>query len=197
VLFVKKTAGVNTFFIKRRSDMKTWVVDPDHSVAAFSIRHMMIAQVRGQFNKIEGSVRFDPVDISGSSVELTIDASSVISGVAKRDEHLMTADFLDTGKYPVITFKSRQIKALSPGRGLVTGDLTLHGVTRSITVEVSYTDPVKDPFGDGLTMGFAISATLNREDYGITWNHPMPDFGVMLGLEVELLIDLEADLAPD
>jgi len=79
----------------------------------------------------------------------------------------------------------------------VTGDLTLHGVTRSITVEVSYTDPVKDPFGDGLSMGFAIAATLNREDYGITWNQPMPDFGVMLALEVELLIDLEADLATD
>ena len=176
--------------------MKTWVIDPDHSVAAFSIRHMMIAQVRGQFNKIEGSVSFDPDNISGSSVELTIDASSVLTGVGKRDDHLMAADFLDTKKYPVISFKSSQIKALSPGRALVTGDLTLHGVTRSITVEVSYTDPVKDPFGDGLTRGFAIAAKLNREDYGITWNQPMPDFGVMLGLEVELLIDLEADLAP-
>ncbi len=176
--------------------MKTWVVDPDHSVAAFSIRHMMIAQVRGQFNKIEGFVRFDPDDVSGSSVELKIDASSIISGVAKRDAHLMSVDFLDTAKYPVISFKSSKIQALAPGRGLVTGDLTLHGVTRSITVEVSYTDPVKDPLGDGLSRGFAIAAKLNREDYGIMWNQPMPDFGVMLGHEVELLIDLEADLAP-
>ena len=174
--------------------MKTWVVDPDHSVAAFSIRHMMIAQVRGQFNKIEGSVSFDPADISGSSVELTIYASSVLTGVGKRDAHLMSADFLDTGKYPVISFKSSHIQALAPGSVLVTGDLTLHGVTRSITVEISYTDPVKDPFGDGLSMGFAMAATLNREDYGITWNQPMPDFGVMLGQKVELLIDLEADL---
>lgn len=177
--------------------MNTWVIDADHSVAAFSIRHMMIAQVRGQFNKIEGIVRFDPDDISGSSVELTIDASSVLTGVGKRDDHLMAADFLDTGKYPVISFKSTHIQALTPGRGRVTGDLTLHGVTRSITVEVSYTEPVKDPFGDGLSMGFAITATLNREEYGMTWNQPMPDFGVMLGYEVELLIDLEADLAPD
>ncbi len=156
--------------------MKTWVIDPDHSVAAFSIRHMMIAQVRGQFNKIEGTVNFDPADISGSSVELTIDASSVLSGVEKRDAHLRTADFLDTKKYPVISFRSSQIKALTPGRALVTGDLALHGVTRSIEVEVSYTDPVKDPFGDGLTMGFALAARLNREDYGIMWNQPMPDF---------------------
>jgi polyisoprenoid-binding protein YceI len=177
--------------------MKTWVVDPDHSVAAFSIRHMMIAQVRGQFNKIEGSVRFDPDDISASSVELTIDASGVLSGVGKRDAHLMSADFLDTGKYPVISFKSSHIKTLVPGRVRVTGDLTLHGVTRSIAVEVLYTDPVKDPFGEGLSRGFALAATLNREDYGIMWNQPMPDFGVMLGHEVELLIDLEADLAPD
>jgi len=177
--------------------MKTWTVDPDHSVAAFSIRHMMIAQVRGQFNKIAGAVRFDPDDISGSSVELTIGASSVLSGVGKRDTHLMSADFLDTQKYPVISFKSSHVQALAPGRARVTGDLTLHGVTRSITVEVSYTAPVKDPFGDGLTMGFALAATINREDYGIRWNQPMPDFGVMLGHEVELLIDLEADLAPD
>jgi len=176
--------------------MKTWVVDPDHSVAAFSIRHMMIAQVRGQFNKIEGFVRLDPDDIGASSVELTIGASSVLTGVGKRDDHLMSADFLETDKYPVISFKSSQIKGLSPGRALVTGDLILHGTTRSITVEVLYTDPVKDPFGDGLTMGFAIATTLNREDYGITWNQPMPDFGVMLGHEVELYIDLEADLAP-
>lgn len=156
---------------------------------------MMIAQVRGQFNKIDGFVHFDADDISGSSVELTIDASSVISGVAKRDEHLMSADFLDTTKYPVISFKSSHIQVLAPGRGLVTGDLTIHGTSKSITVEVSYTGPVKDPFGDGLSMGFAIAAKLNREDYGITWNQPMPDFGVVLGLEVELLIDLEADLA--
>jgi len=177
--------------------MKTWIIDPDHSVAAFSIRHMMIARVRGQFNKVEGTVRFDPDNISGSSVELKIDASSVLSGVRKRDDHLMTADFLDTAKYPVISFKSSQIKSLAPGRGLVTGDLTLRGITRSITVEVSYTAPVKDPLGDGLSMGFSMAATLNREDYGITWNVPMPDVGVMLGHEVELLIDLEADLAPD
>ena len=177
--------------------MKSLTVDPDHSVAAFSIRHMMIAQVRGQFNKIEGAIRFDSEDINASSVELTIGASSVLSGVGKRDTHLMSADFLDTKKYPLITFKSSHIQDLAPGRVRVTGDLTLHGVTRSITVEVSYTDPVKDPFGDGLTMGFALAATINREDYGITWNQPMPDFGVMLGHEVELLIDLEADLAPD
>ncbi|MGC2063084.1 MAG: YceI family protein [Thermodesulfovibrionales bacterium] len=176
--------------------MNTWIIDPDHSVAAFSIRHMMIARVRGQFNKVGGFVRFDPFDINGSSVELTIDASSVLSGVRKRDDHLMTADFLDTERYPLISFKSSQIQALASGRALVTGNLSLHGVTRSIAVEVSYTAPVKDPFGDGLSMGFAITATLNREDYGITWNQPMPDFGVMLGHEVELLIDLEADLAP-
>lgn len=177
--------------------MDTWIIDPDHSVAAFSIRHMMIAAVRGQFNKVEGVVRFDPGNLSGSSVELAIGAASVLSGIRKRDEHLMTADFLDVEKYPVISFRSSQVQAKAPGRVLVTGDLTLHGVTRSITVEASYTTPVKDPLGDGLSMGFSIAATLNREDYGITWNVPMPGVGVMLGHEVELLIDLEADLAPD
>ena len=94
----------------------------------------------------------------------------------------------------VFFFKSSHIQALSPGSVLVTGDLTLHGTTKEMTVEVSYTGPVKDPFGDGLSMGFSIAAKLNREDFGMTWNQPMPDSGVMLGHVVELMIDIEADI---
>jgi polyisoprenoid-binding protein YceI len=177
--------------------MSKWIVDSDHSVAAFSVRHMMIADVHGQFNKLSGTINFDPGHISDTSVEITIDASSIITGIQKRDDHLKGADFLDVEKYPAISFKSVRIEALSGNRARVTGDLSLHGVTRQVVIEAEFSGPVKDPFGGGLTMGFATSAILNRDDYGIVWNQPMEDKGVMVGREVRLIINLEADLATE
>jgi len=178
-------------------EMAQWIIDPDHSVAAFSIRHMMIAQVRGQFNKIAGSIFFDPPDINNSSVELTIDASSIFTGVLKRDDHLRSPDFFDIAKYPTISFKSIRTSSVNGSQVKVTGGLTIHGITRQITVAVEFSGPVKDPFGDELSMGFAVSATINREEYEIKWNQPMADSGIMVGREVKLFIDVEADLAPE
>jgi polyisoprenoid-binding protein YceI len=178
-------------------EMAQWIVDPDHSVAAFSIRHMMIAHVRGQFNKIAGSIYFDPPNIDVSSIELTIDVSSIFTGVTKRDDHLRSPDFFNIEKYPTISFKSIQTTAVNGNRVKVTGDLTIHGITCQITVPVEFWGPVKDPFGDGLSMGFAASAIINREDYGINWNQTMADNGLMVGRTVNLFIDVEADLAPE
>jgi len=177
--------------------MTQWIVDPDHSVAAFSIRHMMIAHVRGQFNKIAGSIYFDPTNIDNSSVELTIDVSSIFTGVPKRDDHLRSPDFFDMEQYPNISFKSIRITSVNGTQVKVTGDLTIHGITRQITVPVEISGPVKDPFGDGLSLGFTASAIINREDYEIKWNQPMADNGIMVGREVRLLIDVEADLTPE
>ena len=177
--------------------MAKWIVDSDHSVAAFSILHMMIAHVRGQFNNIAGTVYFDPQNIAGSSVELVIGTSSVATGIQKRDEHLKSPDFLDVVKYPEIFFKSVGIGSVEGNHAIVTGDLTLHGVTRRITVDAEFSGPVKDPFGDGLSMGFTASATINRENFGMDWNQPMENKGVMLGPEIRLAIDLEADLASE
>ena len=174
--------------------MAQWIVDPDHSVAAFSIRHMMIANVRGQFNKIAGSIYFDPPDIDNSSVELTIDVSGIFTGIQKRDDHLRSPDFFDVDKYPVISFKSFQIKSVHGNNAEATGDLTIRGITRQIIVPVEFSGPVKDPFGDGLSMGFAVSATINREEYGIMWNQPMADNDIMVGKDAHLFIDIEADL---
>ena len=181
----------------RMCEMAKWIVDSDHSVAAFSILHMMIAHVRGQFNKIAGVIFFDPQHISGSSVELTIDVSSLVTGIQKRDDHLRSPDFFDVHTYPDISFKSVRIDSVEGSRAKVTGDLTLHGVTRRITVATEFSGPVKDPFGDGLSMGFTASTVINREDYGMEWNQPMADKGIMLGREVQLVIDLEADLASE
>ena len=177
--------------------MAKWIIDPDHSVAAFSVVHMMIAHVRGQFNNIAGTIYFDPLRISDSSVELTIDVSSLTTGIQKRDDHLKTADFFDVSTYPNIFFKSSRVDSVNGNHARVTGDLTLHGITRQLTVSVEFAGPVKDPFGDGLSVGFTVSAIINREDFDMKWNQPMSDNGLMIGREVQLFIDLEADKAPE
>jgi len=174
--------------------MTKWIIDPDHSGAAFSVRHMMIANVRGQFCKVEGTVYFDPLNITGASIELSIDASSIFTGIQKRDDHLKSADFFDVDKYPTISFISTRVHSVNGNKAQVSGDLTIHGITRQITVSVEFSGPVNDPFGDGSSMGFAVSAIINREDYGIMWNQPMANNGIMVSREVQLFIDLEADL---
>ena len=175
--------------------MTKWTIDPDHSGAAFSVRHMMIANVRGQFCKVGGTVYFDPLNITSSSIELSIDASSIFTGIQNRDDHLKSADFFDVDKYPAITFISTSVHSVNGNKAQVSGDLTIHGITRQITVSVEFSGPVNDPFGDGSSMGFAVSAIINREDYGIMWNQPMANNGIMVSREVQLFIDLEADLA--
>lgn len=174
--------------------MAEWLVDPDHSVAAFSVRHMMIANVRGQFNGIEGKINFDPADVPNSSVELTIKVASIVTGIQKRDDHLLSPDFFDAEKYPVITFKSTNVEYPGHNRGMITGEFTIHGVKKPVVLEAEYFGPVKDPFGEGASMGFSATTTINREDYGIIWNHPMDDGGVMVGKEVRVSVDIEADL---
>ena len=174
--------------------MTKWIIDPDHSGAAFSVRHMMIANVRGQFCKVGGTVYFDPLNITGASIELSIDASSIFTGIQKRDDHLKSADFFDVDKYPTISFISTRVHSVNGNKAQVSGDLTIHGITRQITVSVEFSGPVNDPFGDGSSMGFAVSAIINREDYGIMWNQPMANNGIMVSREVQLFIDLEADL---
>jgi polyisoprenoid-binding protein YceI len=174
--------------------MTKWIIDPDHSGAAFSVRHMMIANVRGQFCKVGGTVYFDPLNITNSSIELSIDASSIFTGILKRDEHLKSADFFDVDKYPTISFISTRVHSVNGNQAQVSGDLTIHGITRQITVSVEFSGPVNDPFGDGSSMGFAVSAIINREDYRIMWNQPMANNGIMVSREVQLFIDLEADL---
>ncbi len=174
--------------------MARWILDPDHSVAAFSVVHMMIAHVRGQFNKISGTVYFDPLNINASSVELVIDVASIYTGIRKRDDHLRSSDFFDVDKYPTISFKSTRIESTNGDRVNVTGDLLMHGRTRRISLPARLSGPVEDPFGDGSSMGFTASMIINREDYDITWNQPMADNGLMVSSTVEILVDIEADL---
>jgi polyisoprenoid-binding protein YceI len=177
--------------------MAKWVIDPDHSVAAFTVRHMMIADVHGQFNKITGVIHFDIGDIAHSSVEAEIEVSGVYTGIQKRDEHLRSPDFFDVVQYPKVTFRSDKVKSTGNKRLKVEGSLTMRGVTKHVVLEAEYSGPVKDPVEEGgMSVGFTASVSINREDYGIMWNAGM-EGGVVAGRDVRIILNVEADRAAD
>ena len=174
--------------------MAKWIIDPDHSVAAFTVRHMMITSVRGQFNRIAGSIQFDPADIAHSSVEAEIEVEGIWTGIQKRDEHLRSPDFFDVAKYPRIFFRSTKVEDNGGSRFRIMGELTIRGVTRTVTLEAEYFGPVKGT-DEETSVGFAASARISREDYGITWNVSLSDGGVVVGREIQITLDIEGDLA--
>ena len=174
--------------------MPIWNIDPDHSVAAFSIKHMMIADVHGQFNGVSGVIHFDPADISATSFEMKIDAAGIYTGIQKRDDHLKSADFFEVETYPHITFKSSHAERLNFNSCRITGDLTFHGITQPFTADVEFFGSIKSPFGE-TSMGFTARTVVNREDFGLTWNEPMENSGFMVGRDVRIFVELEADLA--
>ena len=173
--------------------MAKWKIDPDHSVGSFSILHLTVASVHGQLNKVSGTVNFDPDDIDNLAVEIEIDTDSIITGIGKRDDHLKSADFFDIKKYPKITFKSTGSEQAGSGHCRISGDLNIHGIKKSIVMDVNVSGPVKSPFGE-TTIGLTGKTILNREDFGITWNQPMEKGGFMVGKDVEVSMDIEADL---
>jgi len=173
--------------------MSKWIIDPDHSVAAFAVRHLMVADVHGQFNKITGTINFDPADINKSSVNLEISVDSIYTGISKRDDHLRSQDFFYKEKYPVIIFKSSGAERTGFNSCKIYGDLTIRGVTRTVTIDINFYGPVKSPFGE-TSLGFSGKLRLNRENYGIMWNEPMENGGFLAGKDAQIFIDLEADL---
>ena len=170
----------------------TWTIDPAHSHSGFAVKHLVISTVRGEFGKTTGSVVLDDQDVTKSSVEATIDATTINTRVADRDNHLKSPDFFDVAKYPTLTFKSTKVEKAGEGKLKVTGDLTLHGVTKPITLEVEGpTGEIKDPMGN-TRRGLSATAKLNRKDYGLTWSKaieagPVVGDDVTIDLEVELL----------
>ncbi len=174
--------------------MGKWVIDASHSCASFSIRHMMVANTSGMFSQMSGVIRFDPPDLSGLAIELGIDVASLTTGYLKRDEHLMSEDFFDVEKHPKIIFRSATVEVLGEKRARVTGPLTMHGITRPVTAEIEYFGPVKSPFGGEITVGFQAKTSINREDFGLTWNEVMEGGGVVVGKEVQITVEVEADL---
>jgi polyisoprenoid-binding protein YceI len=169
----------------------TWQIDPNHSAAQFAVRHLAISTVRGAFTKVSGTVQLDDKDISKSFVDVTIDAASVDTRVPNRDKDLRSDHFFDVEKYPTLTFKSTKVEKLEPGKLKVTGDLTLHGVTKPVVLEVEGpTAAVKDPWGNQRA---AVNATtkINRQDFGMKWNPTMDGGGLVVGNDVAITIDVE------
>jgi polyisoprenoid-binding protein YceI len=168
-----------------------WQIDPAHSAGHFSVRHLMISNVRGQFNKVRGSAVLDPSDPTKSTIEITIDTASIDTREPQRDEHLRSADFFDVANHPAITFQSKKITAAGPERFKVTGALTIRGTTRDVTFDVEGpVPPVKDPWGN-IRTGVSATAKINRKDFGLVWNAITEAGGVVVGDEVSLTFEAE------
>jgi polyisoprenoid-binding protein YceI len=169
----------------------TWNMDPAHSAAEFKVKHMMIAHVRGKFSGLSGVLKLDETDYTHSAVEASIPAASLTTGDAQRDGHLKSADFLDVEKFPVLTFKSTNIDSTGGADYSVTGDLTVHGVTKTVTLSVEdVSEPAKDPWGNQ-RIGLSGSTKINRKDFGLTWNSALESGGVLVGEEVTITLDVQ------
>ncbi len=167
-----------------------WDIDVSHSAIQFSVRHMVISKVHGRFAKWSGAVQLDEADLTRSSVEVTIDAASIDTQVADRDTHLKSPDFLDVAKYPRLTFRSKRIEKAGGGYRVV-GDLDLHGVVKEVALDADFAGTGKDPWGNQRA-GFSAKASLDRKDFGLTWNAALEAGGVLVGEKVEISIELEA-----
>jgi len=168
-----------------------WTIDSAHSAAQFSVRHMMVSNVRGEFGKLTGTAVFDPANPAAATVEATIDATTISTREARRDEHLKSPDFFDTANHPTITFKSKKVQRVGEGHLEVTGDLTLRGVTKEVVLDVTgLNTEVKDQRG-ATHIGASATTKLNRKDFGISWNRALDTGGVVVGDEVDVILDVE------
>jgi len=174
--------------------MKKWLIDSDHAVARFSVRHFMIANVQGLFSKMTGVVQFDPPGLASLSVEAEIDVRSLTTGLPERDEHLLSPDYFDAEKYPKIFFKSTRVEPMGENRAKVMGDLTIRGIEKSVILDSEFFGPVKSPFSGKTCIGFSTTGKVNREDYGLTWNAAMEGGGVVTAWDVHIHMEVEADL---
>jgi len=168
----------------------TYNVDSHHSEVSFQVRHLL-TQVRGKFNDFEGTIQLDPAKMESSSVAFKVKATSIDTGTPDRDKHLRTADFFDVEKFPEISFTSKSIKATGKDQYAVTGTFSMHGVSKDITLSVTFGGTIKDPWGNQRA-GFSTETTLNRKDYGIIWNKALDNGGALLGDDVRVAINLEA-----
>src|SRR5271157_1296621 len=166
---------------------KTWQIDPNHTAAQFSVRHLGISTVRGAFTKVSGTATYDPAEPGKSSIDVTIDASSVDTRVEMRDNDLRSPNFFDVAKYPTLTFKSKRVEAAGAGKLKITGDLTIHGVTKEVVLDVDGPSaPVQDPKGNS-HMGASASTKINRKDFGVNGASSVVGDDVPITIDVELV----------
>ena len=168
----------------------TYEIDTAHSAAQFSVRHMMISNVKGEFNKVTGTIVYDAKNLAASKIDAVVDATTISTREPKRDAHLKSPDFFDVAKYPTLEFHSKSVAA-SNGKILVKGDLAMHGVTREVVLTVEpLSAEIKDPYGM-LRAGTTASTKVNRKDWGLNWNAALETGGVVVGDEVTITLDIE------
>jgi polyisoprenoid-binding protein YceI len=169
----------------------TWNIDPAHSAAEFKVKHMMISNVKGSFRGLKGMLTLDESDPTRSSISANVDVATLSTGDDQRDAHLKSADFFDAARFPEMTFQSTAVSRDRDGEYKVTGDLTMHGVTKQVTFAVEGPGaPGKDPWGN-TRIGISASTRINRKDYGLSWNSALETGGVLVGEDVTLTIDAQ------
>ena len=174
------------------AQVQTWQIDPNHTAAQFSVRHMGISTVRGAFTKVSGSAQYDPSNVSKTSIDATIDASSVDTRVSMRDNDLRSPNYFDVEEYPTITFKSKSVQAAGEGKLKIVGDLTIHGVTKEVTLDVDGPSaPVTDPKGNS-HLGASASTKVNRKDFGVGGSSNMVGEDITITIDVELVRKAQA-----
>lgn len=181
--------------------MAKWFFEPGHTAVEFCVRHMMVTHVRGHFKNVHGTLFFDPANPSAASVEASIDAAGIWTGETDRDAHLKSADFLDVEKHPKITFKGNRVELAGANEAVLTGELTIRGVTRAVPLRVQYLGQWQTPWwedgadrGPKTRAGFVAKTSINRHDFGVSWNAPLERGGVVVGNTIEITIDGEAIL---
>jgi polyisoprenoid-binding protein YceI len=181
--------------------MAKWFLEPGHTAAEFCARHMMVTYVRGHFKNVRGAVFFDPANPREASVEVSIDAAAVWTGEPDRDAHLRSADFLDVENHPNITFRGNQVELIGANEAILTGELTIRGVTRKAALDVRYLGQWQTPWwedgvdkGPKTRAGFVATTVINRLDFGVSWNASLEREGVVVGNMIEITIDAEAIL---
>lgn len=181
--------------------MAKWFFEPGHTAAEFSARHMMVTNLRGHFKNVKGRLTFDPDDPAKSSVEVTIDAKQLCTGEPDRDTHLKSADFLDVENHPTITFRSSNVELIGDREALVSGNLTIRGITRPVTLNVRHLGQWQTPWWEGgkdlgpkTRAGFYATTRINRHDFGVSWNSPLEKGGLVVGKDIDIVLDAEAIL---
>jgi polyisoprenoid-binding protein YceI len=183
-------AALAVFALPLSAHASDWVFDSAHTSAQFSVKHMMVSTVRGAFSKVTGSAHLDDTDVTKSTVEVVIPVDSVDTREPKRDGHLKSPDFFDAAKFPTMTFKSTKVTAGTPGKLLVEGILTIHGVSKPVVLDTEITPELKGMGGKPMR-GVSATTKINRKDFGLVWNHALETGGVAVGEEVSIQIDAE------
>jgi polyisoprenoid-binding protein YceI len=173
-----------------------WVIDSAHTEVNFAVRHMMISNVRGQFQKVNGTVEFDEANPATSKVDVQIEAASVNTKEEKRDTHLKSPDFFDAEKYPYLTFKSKRVEVKDAHHGYLIGDLTIRDVTREVTLDVEYNGSAKSPWGT-TSAGFSAKTTIKRKEWNLNWNVALETGGWLVGDDIHITIELEIVNQPE